>query len=177
MTIDDAQADIRRAYVGGGPGAVVSGLVWAVAAYVGQRYSVAQTFVVLFIGGMLIFPLSMLVSRLVFRRAKEAADNPLGMTALESTIAMIGGFFAAWLLLPFRPALVMPLAAIAVGTHYFAFKTVYGDRLYWVLAALLTGAGFAQIYTGAIPGGVMPAVAVIEILFGILLIVRNIRTT
>ena len=176
MTIDEAQRELRRAYVGGGPGAFTSGLIWAGAAFVGQSQSVAQTFAVLFFGGMLIFPISTLICRVIFRRPKESAQNSLGMTALESTIAMIGGFFAAWLLLPFKPELVLPLAAIAVGTHYFSFKTVYGDPLYWALAALLTAVGFVQIYLHALPGGVMPAVAVIELLFGAFLIARNLRS-
>lgn len=32
MSIDEAQRDMRRAYVGGGPGAIVSALVWLAAA-------------------------------------------------------------------------------------------------------------------------------------------------
>src|SRR3546814_20569590 len=75
---------------------------------------------------MLILPLATIASRLLFRREKEASGNPLGATALESTIAMIGGLFAAWLFLPFQPTYVFPLAAIAVGTNYAVFKTVYG---------------------------------------------------
>src|SRR3546814_12510337 len=47
--------------------------------------------------------------------------------ALPISIAMIGGLFAAWLFLPFQPTYAFPLAAIAVGTHYAVFKTVYGD--------------------------------------------------
>ena len=175
MTISEAQADLRRAYVGGGPGAFISGSLWFVAAWVEAHHGIRNSFITLFFGGMLIYPLGLAASRLLFRRASESSGNPMAPIALESTIAMIGCFFAAWLLLPFRPMLVMPLAAIAVGTHYFAFKTVYGDRLYWVLAALLTGVGFGQIYTSAIPGGVMPAVAAIEILFGLILIVRDVR--
>src|SRR3546814_10311314 len=74
-------------------------------------------------------------------REKEASGIPLGATALESTIAMIGGLFAAWLFLPFQPTYVFPLAAIAVGTHYAVFKTVYGDALFWVLGGLITATG------------------------------------
>jgi hypothetical protein len=63
----------------------------------------------------------------------EAEGNTLGRIALESTIAMLGCLFAAWLLLPTRADLVFPVAAIAVGTHYAAFRSVYGDILYWLL--------------------------------------------
>jgi hypothetical protein len=177
MTIFDAQRDIRRAYVGGGPGVLVSGLIWLAAALVEQNRGVGPTFAILFVGGMLIFPLSTLASRLLFRRGKEAAGNPLGPVALESTIAMLGGLFAAWLFLRFEPAFVFPLAAIAVGTHYAVFKTIYGDRLFWALAAIITFIGFLGIYRVVpVPGGTIFAVAAVELLFGALLIMRASRT-
>jgi hypothetical protein len=173
MTIGDAQRDLRRAFVGGGPGVFVSALVWLAAAAVERREGIGPAFVVLFFGGMLIFPLAILSSRLLFRRAKEAPDNPLGATAFESTSAMLGGLFAAWLFLPFEPAYVFPLAAIAVGTHYAVFKTVYGDRLFWVLGGLITAVGFLCIFEVVpIPGGPIFAVGAVELIFAILLTMR-----
>ncbi len=177
MTIRDAQQDIRRAFVGGGPGVFVSALVWFAAAAVERSQGVPTAFAVLFFGGMLIFPLATVSSRLFFRRKKEAADNPLGMTALESTIAMIGGLFAAWLFLPLRPDYVFPLAAIAVGTHYAVFKTVYGDALFWLLGALITALGLLAIFRVVpIPGGLILAVGVIELIISVLLTMRVRRT-
>src|SRR3546814_12332872 len=96
---------------------------------------------------MLILPLATIASRPLFRREKEASGNPLGATALESTIAMIGGLFAAWLFLPFQPTYVFPLAAIAVSTHYAVFKTVYGDALLRVLWGLIPATGILGIFT------------------------------
>ena len=176
MTVHEAQRDIRRAYVGGGPGVFVSALVWLAAALVERSHGVGPAFVALFFGGMLIFPLAALASRLLFRREREAADNPLGRTALESTIAMLGGLFAAWLFLPFEPAFVIPLAAVAVGTHYVVFKTVYGDRLFWLLGALITAVGLLAIFeAAALPFGPALAVAAIELAFAVLLTVRATR--
>jgi hypothetical protein len=124
MVISDAQLDLRRAYVGGGPGVMVSGLIWLAATYIQHAQGIGTGFAALFFGGMLIFPGTKLVCRTMFHRENESSSNPFGMTVLESTIAMIGGLFAAWLFLSSQPALVFPLAAIAVGTHYFVFKTV-----------------------------------------------------
>jgi hypothetical protein len=170
MTVRDAQIDIGRAYVGGGPGVLVSGLVWLAAALVERSQGVATAFAVLFFGGWLIFPLSTLISRFLFRRKRESSDNPLGIVALESTVAMIGGLFAAWLFLPFQQAYVFPLAAIAVGTHYAVFKTIYGDRLFWLLGALVTAVGVLGIYrVFPLPGGVLVAVGAIELLFAAVL--------
>ena len=66
MTIIEAQADLRRAYVGGGPGAFVSGLLWLAAAWVEAKYGIRTAFVALFLGGMLIYPLGLAASRLLF---------------------------------------------------------------------------------------------------------------
>ncbi len=170
MTVEEAQAENRYAYVGGGPGAVVSGLVWAVAAYVLASRGTIPAFGALFFGGMLIFPLGSLVDKYMFARPAKTTDNPLTMLGLESTICMLGGFYAAWLILPIIPDYTFPLAAIAVGTHYFPFKTLYGDRTYWLLGALITAVGVAAIVTGT-PNAfaLMAFVAAIEIGFGIYL--------
>ncbi|CAN5351424.1 hypothetical protein BH10PSE14_BH10PSE14_15480 [soil metagenome] len=175
MLFSAAQHDIRRAYVGGGPGVLVSALTWFVAAFIQQAHGVGAAFVVLFIGGMFIFPIGKLASRFLFKRTSEARENPLGMTALESTIAMIGGLFAAWLFLPVKPALVFPLAAIAVGTHYLVFRTIYGDRLFLALAAIVTALGLVDILVLPIPGGVALSVAITELAFGIVLTIRAVR--
>ena len=173
MLISDAQRDIRRAYVGGGPGVIVSSAVWFAAACAQQWRGTSFAFTVLFFGGMLIFPVSMLISRLVFRREKEAKGNTLATTTLECTVAMIGGLFAAWLFLPFKPSFVLTLAAIAVGTHYAVFKTVYGLRLFWALGAVVTMIGLFDILVRPIPGGVALAVAIAELAFGIVLTLRG----
>ena len=176
MTITDAQRDLRRAYVGGGPGAFISGSLWFVAAWVEAHHGIRTAFIALFFGGMLIYPLGLAASRLLFRRASESSGNPMGPIALESTIAMIGCLLAAWLILPFKPEMVFPIAAIAVGTHYFVFKTAYGDRTYWLLAALITAAALVEIFNvAALPGGLILAVGIMEVAFGIVLTLRDSR--
>ena len=174
MMISDAQQDLRRAYVGGGPGVMISGLIWLVAALTQHGQGTGAGFAALFFGGMLIFPASKLVCRFVFRRGNESSENPFGMTVLESTIAMIGGLFAAWLFLELRPGVVFPLAAIAVGTHYFVFKTVYGDRSFWLLAAVITAIGFGDIFAAQMRGSTALLVSVAELAFGLTLTIRAI---
>ena len=177
MLISEAQENLRRAYVGGGPGVAISGVVWLVAAWIQDTHGVGTGFAALFFGGMLIFPVTKLVCRTVFRRENESPGNPFGMTVLESTVAMIGGLFAAWLFVSLKPALVFPLAAIAVGTHYFVFKTVYGDRSFWLLAGMVTVIGLAGIYVPQVSGSTALLVAIIEMAFGLALTARaTVRT-
>ncbi len=173
MTLAEAQYDIRRAYVGGGPGAFVSALVWLAAGLVERSQGTATAFTILFFGGMLIFPGAKIVETLFFRRPDVHKDNKLGLVALESTIAMIGGLGAAWLFLRSDPALVFPVAAVAVGTHYFAFRSVYGDATYWVLAAAMTAIGVVGVVLpDAVPGGTIFAIAAVEAVFAVILTVR-----
>ncbi len=177
LTIAEAQQDSRRAFVGGGPGAFISGAVWLIAALMIKQRGVGPAFACLFFGGMLIFPLAQLTSRVLFRRSPAAQDNPLGRVALESTIAMGGGLFAAWLFIFTKPDYVFPLAAIAIGTHYAAFRTVYGDTLFWLLAGLITAIGVLDILSYVkLPGGPILAVGLIEIVFAIVLTARARRS-
>ncbi len=174
MEVKEAQAEIRRSFVGGGPGVIVSALVWSAAAIAESERGVPFGFAVLFFGGMLIFPLSLLLVRFVFRRAAPQVGNGLTPIALESTVAMIGGFLAAFLLLPYAPELVIPLAALAVGTHYFAFRTLYGDAIFLALGAVISALALNGAFGWlTIPIGLLWCVAVVELLFGAVLIFRN----
>ncbi|MEQ9401710.1 MAG: hypothetical protein RJQ04_21265 [Longimicrobiales bacterium] len=174
MHLTEAQADLRRAYADGGPGVVVSGLVWVAASVVEVRSGVGPAFAVLFFGGMFIFPVALFVNRVLLRRSAESPENPFGRLVLEGTVAMIGGLFAAWLFLPHDPALVMPLAAVAVGTHYFAFRTAYGMGVFWVLGAVVTALGVGAIYgVLPLPGGLVLVVGLVEIVFGVVLAARG----
>jgi hypothetical protein len=176
MTIADAQADLRRAYVGGGPGLIVSGLFWLAAAAVQASYGTETAYLVLFFTGTLIFPSAILVRSMIFRRERERADNPLGRTALESTIAMIAGLVLAWLVLRIRPDWAFPFAAIAVGTHFFAFRTAYGDWRFWLLGAALTAIGAVELLDIVLLGKALPlVVGATEILFGLWLASDDVR--
>lgn len=174
MELKEAQAEVRQSFVGGGPGVAVSGLIWLAAAIAESERGVAFGFAVLFFGGMLIFPISLLLARLVFRRPAPKAGNGLTPIALESTVAMIGGFLAAFLLLPYAPDLVLPLAALAVGTHYFAFRTLYGEVTFLLIGAIISVLAInAALGWIAIPVGLLWCVAGVEIVFGLILAARN----
>jgi len=176
MQISEAQADLRRAYLDAGPGTLISGLVWIAASIALARDGVGTGFVVLFFGGMLIYPLSLLVNRTLLRRPAESPGNPFGRLVLESTIAMIAAFLPAWLFLDHAPALVMPLAALAVGAHYFAFRTAYGLNIFWALGGLLMAMSIAAIYrVWPFPDAFVLAIGIVEILFGILLTANALR--
>ncbi len=132
-----------------------------------QQSSIANGFAVLFFAGMLIFPVSKVVLKMFFSRTPESKGNPGGLIVIETVFPMIGCLFAAWLLLPYRPELVFPIASIAVGAHYFGFRTAYGDWTYWFFGALLCLIGtFAIIFNFPSRDIVPFIIASVEIIFG-----------
>lgn len=171
MHIADAQQDMARAHVRGAPGVFVSGLVWLIAGVLWARSGVETGFLALFIGGILIFPASLLIARGVFRAPRATPGNPLERLALESTFILFAGIFLAWCFLRVAPALAFPAMAIAIGVRYLVFGTVYGDRTFWILGgALAIPGGLVAAQVLVLPINLAVVVGALEILFsGVLL--------
>jgi hypothetical protein len=176
MDIKSAQAENRRSFVGGGPGVVVSGLVWLAAAVTLQQAGVKPGFAALFFGGMLIAPVSTAVVRAIFRRAAPARENALAAIGFETVFSLIASLLAAWLLMASAPDFVFPVAAMAIGARYFTFATLYGSKLYYALGGAIAAIGTAAIWGPvAVPGGVAFAVAAVELAAGVLLTIVFLR--
>jgi len=174
LSVERAQRELRNAFVGGGPGMLISGAFWLCAALVATQRGIAPAFTTLFVSGIFIFPLTALVCRFVFKRRAPDHANPIGRIALESTIAMISGLVVASLLLPLRPDWVFPIAAIAVGSHFFAFRSAYGDASFWLLGALLTALGASELFGMTnLDQSLLFLFAAIEIAFGVWLTRRE----
>lgn len=169
MSITEAQRDMRFAYFNGATGAVTSATAWLIAALVASFVSSTTGIVALIIGGMLIFPVSVLLCKAAGRPGKHSKGNPLAPLAIEGTIWMVisipiavGAAFhqAEW----FFPAMLL-----VIGGRYFSFATLYGLRIYWAFGATLALAAVAllvleaPVMSGAYTG------ALIEYAFGIAL--------
>jgi hypothetical protein len=164
MQIAAAQSDMSRAHVHGAPGVFVSGAVWLVAGALWDRHGVTAGFSALFIGGILIFPASMLISRVVFRAPAAIRGNPLERLALESTFVLFAGILLAWCFLRVAPELAFPAMAVSIGVRYLIFRSIYGHVLYWVLGAALTAVGaLAALALVALPVNLALIVGGIEI--------------
>lgn len=165
MQIAEAQQDMARAHVRGAPGVLVSGLVWLVSGGLWARYGVATGFAALFVGGVLIFPSSLLIARLVFKAPQASPDNPLERLALESTFMLFAGMFLAYCFLRVAPDLAFPAMAIAIGVRYLVFRTVYGNPAYWVLGgSLATLGGLVAAQALTLPINLALVVGLVEIL-------------
>jgi hypothetical protein len=167
-----AQQDLARAYAGGAPGVLVSGLVWLIAGTVWQLHGTVPAFAALFAGGMAIHPLALLIERTTFKAPKATIGKPLETLAIEATIPLFVGVLIAWVLLVRAPDLAIPVFAAIVGARYFLFRTMYGDIAYWALGgAILLIAGLA-LFGIALPFNPGFLVGIVELLAAALILRR-----
>ena len=171
MHLGEAQRDMRRAYVNGGVGIFVSGVVWATAGLVTLNASLGAGMAALFFGGMAIHPLSLLLAKIVYRRGKVRAPNPMEMLALQSTAFLIIGLVVAYLVSEAHPDWFFPIALLTVGARYLVFQTVYDMRLYLVLGFILIALASFAIWLGISPAFVALAGGGVELLCAALILV------
>jgi hypothetical protein len=176
-TISVAQADMCKAYANGSVGIVSSGLIWLVSAIVAYQFSAKQGIWTLLIGGIFIFPLSVLLSKAIGLSGTHIKGNPLGKLAMEGTIFML-------MCLPLALGLSLQHTEwffqgmlLIIGGRYLTFASIYGNRFFWVLGAILGIAAYllfsvkAQPFISALTG------SIIEITFGSFMFISFRRTT
>jgi hypothetical protein len=169
-TLAAAQRDMRSAYLGGAPGVLVSGLVWAVAGCVATWISPEHAVWALFVGGIFIHPVSVLCVRLLGCSGRHTPGNPLGALAMATTFWMIMMLPLAYGVSLLRIDLFFPAMLLVIGGRYLCAQTLYGTRLYWVFGAVLAlaGYGLAELNAPVALNGF--AGAVIEAVFACLLL-------
>jgi hypothetical protein len=173
MDIELAQRDMRQAYFGGAPGMLVSAAVWLIAALVTIRQSPQHAVIALFVGGMLIHPVSLVLTKLLGRSAKHSPGNPLGRLALETTIWLIASLPLAYVVSLFRIEWFFPSMLLVIGGRYLVFSSLFGSRAFWACGAALLAAAFVLVRLQAAP--VMGALtgALIEALFAAVIFARS----
>ena len=134
MNIEQAQADMRHAYLGGATGIFASGCVWLTAAITAMVSTDRAAILALFIGGMFIHPLAMLLSKLAGRPGTHGKANPLARLAIESTVWLLLAIPIAFLASLQRPEWFFVGMLLTIGGRYFTFATLYGMRIYWAVA-------------------------------------------
>ena len=140
------QKEMREAYFSGISGILVSGIVWLTAGAIGYFISIYASVIALFVGGMMIYPLSLLLDKANGRSAKHDKNNPLGILAIESTALLFIGLFIAFVIYQYDDKLFFPIMLLIIGSRYLIFQSIYGLRLYWVLGICLLIAGATFIY-------------------------------
>ena len=170
MDFSLAQKDMRNSFILGAPGVLISGIVWLTAGLVATFYSFQMSIIFFFFGGMLIHPLSVVISGKMNRPYTQVKSNPLLKLALEGTILLFVGLFLAFTFSQTNPNLFYPVMLLTIGVRYLTFQTIYGSKIYWVLGACLLALGmclmlaFELLYSHAAMSG-----GIIEIIFSIYL--------
>lgn len=145
-----AQADVRRIYSGGWGGPAVSAVVWAAAAVTADQVGMGAGAAVLFVGGaVVIFPVNLLLNRVMSGQADLPAGHPMRGLAIQTAATMSVVLLALWMISAALPAAFFPLAMVAVGAHYFPFAHLYGEPAFVVAGAVQCVAGLALLVLDA----------------------------
>ena len=150
-TIADAQREMRFAYYGGAPGMLTSAAVWLTAGIVSLLVSPERAVWSLFIGGMLIHPISVLLTKVMGRSGKHTPGNPLGSLALATSFWLVLSLPLAYSVSLLRIEWFFPAMLFVIGGRYLTFSTIFGARIYWACGAALALAGYALGRANATP--------------------------
>lgn len=175
MTVLDAQADMRRGYYSGATGIVASGLAWSAAAVTAVVHSPERAIWILLIGGVLIYPIGLLLCRLLGASGTHTKGNPFGELAGASTFWLIFSLPIAYVVGLNQPAWFFSAMLLTIGGRYLVFATIYGMRLYWPLGLGLAAAGAVLAWQSASALIIVAAGAAIELVFGVVAIVQHRR--
>jgi len=141
MQFSTAQKEMQTIFKNGAVGQAVSGFIWLVSAIFSTWVSRQSGVLILFFGGMLIFPLTQLALKLTGGNIHLTPGNPLENLGRQVAfivplcLPLVIGVYSA------NPNWYYPAFMIIIGAHYLPFITLYGSGLYAVLSAVLVGGG------------------------------------
>lgn len=167
-----AQQDMNKAYFYGVPGIICSGTVWLVAGLVAFFYQANAGIGTLIFGGMVIFPLSVLICKLLGYSGKHKSDNPLGPLALEGTFWMLLSIPIAIGAAAYKLEWFFPAMLLVIAGRYLTFCTLYGNKVFWLFGIMLAVSSFilvglnAPVFIGGITGGL------VELVFALLIYLK-----
>ncbi len=143
MNIQDAQRELRQAYMGGFVGQLVAAVIWALAAALGTWVSEGAGMAALFFVSMFLFPITQLIFRLMGRSTKLSPGNTLDQLAMQIAFTVPIGFILVGAATLHQQHWFFPAAMIIVGAHYLPFIFLYGMWQFGALAGVLifTGTG------------------------------------
>jgi hypothetical protein len=138
-SIEEAQAEFRSVFLGGSIGQFVTGFIWLVSAAAGMWGSKGAGILFLFLGGILIYPLTQLFLRLLGRGGAISPHNPFGKYFLHSVIAMGVTYPLVYAATLYDINWFYPAFMLATGAHYLSFILFYGMNQFGILAGILIG--------------------------------------
>jgi len=144
-TLSDSQKEIRSAFLGGFAGQLISGLLWLIASAISVFAAPRYGMLFLFFGCMFIFPLTQLALSIMGRPAKVEKENGLWSLGTQVALTVPINFLLVGAAILYKEMWFFPAAMVIVGAHYLPFITLYGMKMFGILAVMLiiSGAGLA----------------------------------
>lgn len=130
---------------------------------------------VLFIGGALIHPASVVLCKVLGRSGKHAAGNPLAPLAIATTLWMIFCLPLVYGASLLRMEWFFPAMLLVIGGRYLTFSLQFGMRLYWAVGLTLAAAGYLLGKAAVVPAWAGFAGAGIEAIFAAVVLVTGFR--
>lgn len=172
-----AQTDMNTAYFNGVPGVISSGSIWLISGLVASMLNMKMGILTLVIGGMFIFPISIVICKLCGRSGKHQQDNPLAPLAMEGTFWMLLSIPIAIGLSIYKIEWFYPAMLLVIAGRYLTFNTLYGNRTFWLFGLSLVASAFllisskAPAFLGGIVGGLL------ELVFALILFIQSKRSS
>ena len=164
---------MRNAYLGGSTGALCSATAWFAAGLATMFHSPKAGIITLLIGGMVIFPASVVLSKILGHTGKHASDNPLAPLAIYGTIWMLVSIPIAIGASLYRIEWFFPAMLLIIGGRYMTFDTLYGNKTYLVFGATLAITAIILSVLQAAPAYGAFGGAVIEYAFGFFVFIQS----
>jgi len=130
-----AQAEVRRSYRSASVGQLYSGAVWLASALAWSVLGTTAGVLVLLVGGVFIYPVTALVSRLLGSAGSIPKANPLRMAGLTIPIVGALGIPVAGAAALYDIDWFYPAFMVIMGAHYLPFAHLYGMRVFLSLGA------------------------------------------
>jgi hypothetical protein len=141
MQIADAQREVRTVFLGGSLGPGVASVLWAMSGALGTWVSPRAGILMLTVGGVFIFPATLLILRMMGRATSLSAQNTLGQLATQVALTIPLNLPVVAAAALYRLNWFYPAFMVVVGAHYLPFAFLYGMWQFTVLGSVLIGAG------------------------------------
>ena len=157
----DFHKEIRYSFLGGFTILIVESIIWILAGLLGDLISFKIGVLIIIIGGMLFYPLALLM-QIILKRPKVKKENKINGLFTQIGLMIPLSFPLIFMLTKENINLFFPALTIIIGIHYLPFVYAYKMNSYWILAAILViggsyfgfmlpeNFGICAYYTGAI---------------------------
>lgn len=168
-TLREAQAEVRRAYLGASVGQIYSGLAWLVSVGVWWLVSDLSGIVTLLVAGFLVYPVTTGVCRLLGRPGSIPSSNPLRTLGQTAPIVGAMGVPVALGATLHDQQWFFPAMMIVIGAHYLPFWPLYGMPVFVPLGIAMWAVGLVVamwlpswgLHAGALTGAALLAVGLL----------------